>query len=399
MPDNVAYLVPRGKLRCYITGKLRRDTPEENVRQRWARSLVEEYGYPKEDVGIEVKVSMGRANKFADIAIYRPGSDHEQKNVIIVVEAKRDDKKPSDTKNGYNQLISYMAACPSCEFGLWVGEERHAYQKIGGGVERVSDIPRFGDDEPKRPTRAELSQTHELKSAFRRCHNYIYANSGLHKDVAFREFLKLIFCKTYDEEESGEELLFYVDPKERKNDSGQLRMFDHRIVPLYQNVKQKYPFIFDETDKIRLDPAHVAYVVGELQFLSLLDTDTDVKGEAYEELVGANLRGDRGEFFTPRNVCNMAVRMAMSLFDPTELTRLRVLDCCCGTGGFLVSWLNNLHSVILKQELGRPQRRTNPEDRARQRVKDVCERNLYGLDISPDLARIAHQIQDCIAAR
>lgn len=58
MADTLAYLVPKGKLRCYITGQLRRDTPEENVRQRWARSLVEEYGYAKADVGVEVKVSM-----------------------------------------------------------------------------------------------------------------------------------------------------------------------------------------------------------------------------------------------------------------------------------------------------------------------------------------------------
>lgn len=124
-----------------------------------------------------------------------------------------------------------------------------------------------------------------------------------------------------------------------------------------------------------------------MQYISLLDTQTDVKGEAYEELVGTNLRGDRGEFFTPRNVCNMAVRMAMELFDPIELTRLKVLDCCCGTGGFLVSWLNNLHSVLLAQERSRPHGLVAPEERARQRVKDICNRNLYGLDISPDLVR------------
>ena len=387
MTSDVHYLVPPGKIRCFLTGELRKDTPEENVRQRWARSLVEEYGYPKEDIGIEVTIKMGRARKRADLVIYKHDAPMQQENIVIVIEAKRDDKKPSDDRDGDGQLIGYIAACPSCKFGLWVGEERRAYQKVDGAVNRVPDIPRFGSDGTKRPTRSDLVRTHELKSVFRRCHNYLYANSGLHPDVAFREFLNLIFCKTYDEEESGDELLFCVDPKERKSEAGQRRMFDDRIVPLFERVKQKYPFIFDRTDRIRLEPAHVAYVVHELQFLSLLETETDVKGEAYEELVGTNLRGDRGEFFTPRNVCNMAVRMAMSLFDPTKLTQLRVLDCCCGTGGFLVSWLNNLHSVVLEQERGRPQRRTAPEERARQRVKDVCTRNLYGLDISPDLVR------------
>ena len=230
-------------------------------------------------------------------------------------------------------------------------------------------------------------RTHELKSVFRRCHNYIYANAGLQKAPAFHELLKLIFCKTFDEEESGDELLFGVDPQERRSTSGQRRLMEERIEPLFHRVRDRYPFIFDDNDQIKLEERVVAYVVSEMQFLSLLDTETDVKGDAYEELVGANLRGDRGEYFTPRNVCDMAVRMAMSLYDQTELTSLKVLDCCCGTGGFLVSWLNNLHSLVLSQERSRSRRRGTPEERARRRVHDVCTRNLFGLDINPDLVR------------
>lgn len=388
LTDNISYLVPPGKIRCFITGKLRKDTPEENVRQRWARSLVEEYGYPKEDIGVEVTVRMGSAHKRADLAIYTHAAPHRQENIAIVIETKRDDIPPSDDKKGDGQLISYMAACPACRFGLWVGAERRAYEKPdAGGADRVPDIPRFGADRPKRPSRDDLVPTHELKSIFRRCHNYIYANAGLQKGPAFLELLKLIFCKTFDEEESGDELLFGVDPQERRSTSGQRRLMEERIEPLFHRVRDRYPFIFGDDDQIKLEERVVAYVVSEMQFLSLLDTETDVKGDAYEELVGANLRGDRGEYFTPRNVCDMAVRMAMSLYDQTELTSLKVLDCCCGTGGFLVSWLNNLHALLLEQELSRSKRRGTPEERARRRVHDVCTQSLYGLDINPDLVR------------
>ena len=62
----------------------------------------------------------------------------------------------------------------------------------------------------------------------------------------------------------------------------------------------------------------------------------DVKGEAYETLVGANLRGDRGEYFTPRNVCDMTVQVIMQQFPEKDLSTIKVVDCCCGTGGFLV---------------------------------------------------------------
>jgi len=51
-------LIPAGKIRCYLTGILRNDTPdpEENVRQGAARTLVEGYGYPREDIETELRI-------------------------------------------------------------------------------------------------------------------------------------------------------------------------------------------------------------------------------------------------------------------------------------------------------------------------------------------------------
>lgn len=385
----VLFLIPPGKIRCYLTGHLRNDTPEENVRQRWVRSLVEEYGYPFADLGIETTIAMGRARKRADVVVYRHGAPRTQENIVIIVEAKRDEVLPSDGTGGADQLKSYMAACAACGHGLWVGRERIALEKTDGGFERIPDIPRFGSDALAPPTHDDLTPAHELKSVFRRCHNYIYANAGLQKAEAFHEFLKLIFCKTYDEEESTGELRFSVGAKERSAESGQRRLMEERLAPLFREVAARYPFIFEERESIRLEPSVAAYVVSELQFLSLLNTETDVKGDAYEELVGANLRGDRGEFFTPRNVCDMAVQMAMALYSEDRITSLKVLDCCCGTGGFLVSWLNNTYRALFRQETARQgsRSRTTPEERARRRVREVCNRNLFGLDINPFLVR------------
>lgn len=386
MRNNEHGLIPPGKIKCYLTGHLRNDTGEENVRQRWLRSLVEEYGYDREDMAVEATITMGRARKRADIVVYRPGAPHTQDNIEVVVEAKESSVSLNDNRNGVDQLKSYMAACATCRFGLWVGQERAAYERTKKGIERINDIPRHGISDSGSLTHSDLTNPHELKSVFRRCHNYIYANAGLQKAEAFHELLKLIFCKTFDEEESAV-LQFVVDSRERRNTSGQRRLLEDRLAPLFDAVLRRYPFIFDESrESLRLEPDVAAYVVSELQFTSLRDTETDVKGEAYEELVGANLRGDRGEFFTPRNVCDMAVKMAIALHDPQELTSLKVLDCCCGTGGFLVSWLNNLHGLLLEQE----NRRGSGEqaaEHARQRLKDVCKGNLFGLDINPELVK------------
>src|SRR5439155_17750611 len=83
---------------------------------------------------------------------------------------------------------------------------------------------------------------------------------------------------------------------------------------------------------------------------SLLEGDTDVKGRAYEEIVGSNLRGDRGEFFTPRNVC----RMAVAMLDPDE--KQCILDPACGTGGFLITAMNHVIEKIREAEISRGRR-------------------------------------------
>ena len=390
MSDRVAEPIPPGYIRCFVTGKLRADTPEEHVRQRWARSLVYEYHYPKTDLGIEVWITMGRSRKRADLVVYGNKAPHIQERIQIIIETKRDDRNPSDGDHGEGQLKSYMAACNACKFGLWVGRERRAFEKIpppDSGYALIADIPRFGADQPQLPTRDALVPAHELKSVFRRCHNFIYTNSGLSKEDIFHELVKLIFCKMFDEEESGTALQFAVQPQERLATSGQRRLMEDRLMPLFRRVQERYRSIFANDVGIKLEMGVAAYVVSELQYISLLDTGADVKGAAYEELVGSDLHGDRGQYFTPRNVCDMAVHMTMALHKEEDIAGLKILDCCCGTGGFLISWLNNLYDLLLSQEKIRTRIQRRPEEIARERVRKVCQNKLFGLDISGLLVR------------
>ncbi len=281
-----------------------------------------------------------------------------------------------------------MSACSSCSFGLWVGSERQAYQKGSDGqIDDTTDIPRAGDATPQAPKYQDLVPATDLKAALRRCHNYIYANQGIQKAEAFHELQKLIFCKVLDEKEVVTDLRFFVSAEERTSIAGQTRLRDDRISPLFAEVKDRYPYIFASGDRIELNLRVLAYVVSELQRYSFLNTRTDVKGQAYEELVGANLRGDRGEFFTPRNVCDMAVRMVLSLFHDQRLNSLRILDCCCGTGGFLVSTLNLLRDKILEFEQARGGTPAEINSRVGIRVKELAERSLYGMDLNPFLVR------------
>ena len=140
---DVVPFVPAGKIRCFVTKKLRKDTPEENVRQRWARSLVDEYGYDPTEMAVEYSVKMGTVRKRADIVVFKPGAPRRQDTVLLVVEAKKEAVSPKDKTEGVEQLKSYMSACSSCRFGLWVGSEKLAYEKAEDGqIDETTDVPR-----------------------------------------------------------------------------------------------------------------------------------------------------------------------------------------------------------------------------------------------------------------
>ena len=387
--------IPQGKLRCIVTGKLRADTPEENVRQRIARSLIDDYGYSREDIEVEFSVRLGVSRKRIDIAIFAPSTTHSQEQISIAIECKREEIKPSDRDNGVDQLKSYMSACLNCRFGMWVGSELQVWEKVNTTQRSqdflpATDIPRFGSDAPKPPHFSDLvSAEDELVAVFRRCHNYIAGNQGLQKDPAFNELLKLIFCKVQDENNLLGELKFFIGNEERRSEIGQRRL-RNEIEGLFNGVREKYPYIFDQNTEIVLNNQILSYIVGELQRYSLIQTRADVKGIAYEQLVGANLRGDRGEFFTPRTVCKMAAELVLATFPEERWLNISVLDPAAGTGGFLVALIN-----VWQQHIRELERRRWHEDDSRveaetvRRLKEVAFARLHGIDFNPVLVRAA----------
>jgi type I restriction enzyme M protein len=384
--------IPPGKLVCYITGKLRKETPEEHVRQRVARSLVVEYGYNKQDIELNFRIYMGRKSYPLDITIFHPDTSHKQENIYIIIETKNESIKPTNEDQGIGQLNSYMEASMNCEFGMWTnGVDQYCYQKTKTNshyeIAEIVDIPPKGkslEDYEKLAFR-ELRPATELESVFRRCHDYIYGNQGLPKDISFHELLKVIFCKVHDERESPQ-IRFYVTSKEMKNPMGQIKVKD-RLDDLFHEVKGRYKHIFKQDEKIELNDNVLAYIVGQIQHFSLTLTDTDVKGAAYEAIVGANLRGDRGEFFTPRNVCKMAVEGLFSMYSPERWRNLRIIDPACGTGGFLIEVINFLKRHFINSEMEKYEDTSRAIKESETRLQQYCEQFLYGIDINPLLVR------------
>ena len=266
-------VIPPGKVKCFVTGKLRKDTPEERLRQVVARSLVEEYGYDKKDIDLEFPIKMGRDTKRADIVVFSEGSKHDQESIYLIIEVKTEDVKPSDREEGVRQLESYVAASPNCSFALWVGNERLPFKVVVEKGKRVTrqipDIPKGGETTIPRPTRGSLVPAVNLKQVFRRAHNYIYVNQGLQKDNAFEELQKIIFIKVYDEQYDPT-LQFYLLPGENVSAAR------GRLMTVFEKVQERYKYIFKGNEVIELNDGVLSYVISELQRFSLVDTETDV---------------------------------------------------------------------------------------------------------------------------
>lgn len=364
-----------GKIKCLITEKLRKETPEEFVRQEYINTLLSIYNYPKECIELEFPIKIGSGTKYIDIAIFN-SKKKSQDNVYIVVETKK--KKETE---GKEQLLSYVTAT-TANFGTWTNGEKIKYiHKIEGTpneVNEIPDIPKYREslDSIGHYNKKDLVSATDLKSVFAKCNNYFYVNQGLTPDKRFREILKILFCKIEDEKNlDDEKCKFYVTVDEKKSKKT-IDFFLDRINKLFDSVKLRFKRddIFEGNEKIILNERCLTFAVAEFQKFSLLDTDLDIKGVAFEEFVGANLRGEHGEFFTPREV----VKMCVDIINP-ELNET-VCDPACGSGGFLVMTLKKITETLEKKAQGK---------RLIQAINDYADKNILGIDFNPDLAKVS----------
>ncbi|SDT60949.1 methylation-associated defense system DNA methyltransferase MAD2 [Actinoplanes derwentensis] len=391
----------------YITDLRIKERGNEGVRQRIARALFLEYGISVDDMERDFPIPVSadgrrRSTKRADIAVFKPGSTHSLENLERVVVCKPEPKGGravtkirtfTQAQKDLDELQDLLGQpqTPNAQFGMWTNGLDFFFlhresTNFGVKFDPRADWPLSHDSlsgtfgSAVRLRRGEAAM---LKTAFRRCHNFVHGNEGLPKDAAFWQFLYVIFAKVYDELESrrlGIPRRFYALPNEPFDDAGREAISD-RVKALFADVKKKYKN-FTERDEITMSNRALAFIVGELSSYDLAATDIDVKGIAYQELVGINLRGDRGQYFTPRG----AVELMVEILDPQENDV--VFDPACGTGGFLRETLRHLLKKWQAEEgtTGLPDTEEQLETH-RERLAAYVENHLYGADFDPFLVR------------
>ena len=356
-----------GKNRFVWDDKKQTGRPEEIVRQLWIHKLKTHYGYPADRIKIEHSVQFGREihDKAVDIAVY--GKDGSTPYILVEV------KSPTESK-GIEQLKSYLNADGS-PIGIWSnGIKRiilyRPYPKEFDDT--LPDLPEASqtiDDlfEIKRTYFEYTSAKENLKDVVDSMEELVLANAGV--DV-FTEVFKLIYAKLYDEQEAklsraDNEVHFrkYRDPSKTYS----------VINDLFKKAVKKWPGTFYEQENINLSQEHLSIVVGELERTRLFGSDLSIIDEAFEYLIPEVAKGKKGQYFTPRHVINMAVKMLNP--KPDEY----VIDPAAGSGGFLISAMYS----VKDKHLG------GSEERMRE---SYAKEYIWGIDFAEEISKVSRAL-------
>lgn len=393
--------LPEGTLVCALTNEQRTSTPQEETLQSLIEQLHGEYGVDLANMGRDVRVecvtgeeggTQRKRTRSVQLVVYEHGKPREVENIIrAVLVAKPGTKADQKAIDLLEEVLGGIAPDRDQVFGLWTNggdlsfRMRQYSKRTGDPVfTELTDFPApdetLADLESaeRRPMR--IAAGDSLLRTFKRCHDYLYGNQN--RQDAFWQLLYLIFAKILDEQSSSRD--FFVGATERNTEAGEKRIAS-RIKTLFGRARSEYSDVFEGDEKIELRDRALAFVAAELSRYSLLSTDTDAKGMAYEAITSTTMKRQRGQFFTPRNI----IRMMVEMIDPQE--DRKTLDPACGSGGFLVVALTHVRKHFLQatgcphpdQPVPKELKRVGP------RVRDYARKFLWGIDVDPDLRKAA----------
>ena len=403
-------------INCSLRNKLVHLKSEEYIRQLYTRQLIEKYQYPKTRLAFEYPVSFGRERKRADIVVF----DKDRLDVpFIIVEVKK-----ARLLDGKAQLRSYCNAT-GAPIGVWTnGNQISRYhRKDPNYFEEIADIPNvnqtLADILNERFTLKNLflqnklvTDRRSLKELILELEDEVLANAGV--DV-FEEVFKLIFTKLYDEFKSQDDKIIInrflerhrvnatihesshsynldrpnyniikktiekipdsdmVRPMEFRNTGQTDAALKAKIQGLFDEAKNHWRGVFPEYSTFELSDTHLAVCVSSLQDIKLFNSNLQVIDEAFEYLVSKSAKGEKGQYFTPRHVIDMCVKM----LNPKQGEYM--IDTAAGSCGFPVHTAFKLTGNLFTNA------RISPKEK-----KSVLK--VFGIDFDEKAVRVARTL-------
>jgi len=394
-------------IKCQIKDKYKVAKPEEIVRQLWIYRLLTEYGYPKKRIDVEKVIYFGSRIEpgAADIVVY-----HEDlTSYYILFEVKRPSRK-----EGLEALKSYCNA-EGTPIGVWSnGNEMIKLHReepnIFIEIPRIPKVSETLEDVLKERWNIIWLEKNDvlkegrttLKNIILTLEELVLGNAGVDP---FEEIFKLIYAKLYDEWKAiNDEKLedaknnFPEDLKKAYADPEYIRKLpdNHPLRNLYQlqffvggrspkqvkeaisslleGAKREWPGVFEPTDKIELRDDHLKVCVSFLEKIKLFNSNLRIIDEAFEYLIPQVSKKKEGQFFTPRPVIDMIVKMLNPKADEF------VIDPACGSAGFLLHSVMHVAGGIIS---GKP---------LPLHAQNFAQNKIYGIDFAKKAVKVAKAI-------
>lgn len=312
------------EIQIYVEGG--KSGPEEIVRQLWVYKLINFYNYKKEQIELEVPVQFGTdiSLKRADIAVYRNETKETVKLLLEIKKPKR--------KDGIEQLKSYLGAKGN-PIGIWSnGTDRLVlYKPQNKDFDTLSEIPKVNEEEKDvleiKRTLTQLKTSYNFKKIIQDLEELVLADSGVDE---FNEIFKIIFAKIWDEKEAAE------NRRARPNKEVEFKKFEDpeltydNINGLFKKACNEWQGVFEDNENIKLRKDHLQVCIGPVEPVRLMGSNLRIMDDAFEYLLPTEAKKKKGQFFTPRHVIEMCVRM----LNPKDYEY--VMDPSCGSAGFLL---------------------------------------------------------------
>jgi type I restriction enzyme M protein len=158
-----------------------------------------------------------------------------------------------------------------------------------------------------------------------------------------------------------------------------------KIQTLFNKAKNKWDGVFSKDAKITLSPSHLSICVSSLQDVKLFNSNLEVIDEAFEYLINKNSKGEKGQYFTPRYVIDMCVKM----LNPKETETM--IDTAAGSCGFPVHTIFYVWEQILKRK-GLQKSHLFTLENKPQECTDYVNEKVFAIDFDERAVRVARTL-------
>ena len=278
----------------------------------------------------------------------------DYRHILFIIECKQ-----PKVDVGLQQLETYLSLEPHAKLGIWANnsdssaEALFVYKNEKGlhlpKHSKVKDLPIVGS--PLTPTSVVLTfndliipSKDSLYRTFSDLLDKVVAQDGnvTRREEQLDQLCNLVLLKL-DSDKQGKlasESSVYFRPFATENATSEF------IKSKFDNFIDIYPDIFvsKSDQEIRFDDATIQNVVECLAPFNLIDIGADTVSIAFQVLRSAALKQQEGQYFTPKQVIQAALRLLEVSLDDI------IIDPACGTGGFLIQALIDIKDRYPNQE-------------------------------------------------